>query len=103
MRVAIVRASYDVISGEQDLPYAQVMSRERRGVPLDEQTLTNARGRLLRCEVTRPRTHPQRCESGSDGTRRHEHDLDAGAVSGREDVDEAVDTFAGKVTARAGQ
>ena len=79
VRVAVVTAAVQVVCGQQHLTDAEPVAGERRRVPLGEQQLPDARGRLLGGEITRTRLEAERADAGSDRTGGHQHHLLTGS------------------------
>ena len=68
VRVAVVRATGDVVEGQQHLPGGEPVPRQLLGVAVHEQALADRRRGLLRGQVARPLLQPERCQAGGDRT-----------------------------------
>ena len=98
VRVAVVAAPDHVVRSEQHLADRQAMPGERRGVPGQEQPLAHAGARLLGGKVARAPWQAKRRQTSGNRPRRHQDDLDTGAPSPGEDVDQGVHPIAVETT-----
>ena len=101
--VPVVAAPHQVIGGEQHLPGAQAVQRERRRVPGDQQPLPDARSRLLGGQVPWPPGQPERRHPGRDRARGHQEHLAAGRDARGDGRDERRDALIVDRAAPAGE